>query len=80
MGKQSMFNGIVLRGVGRINRVAGKGTGVMGSANLDIAPIVSEVIESMGEGVAVGQTGPVMVIDGDGLLGVGVPFPIELTD
>ena len=52
----------------------------MGRANLQIAPVVREVIESMGDGFPRCQAGPIMVIDGDGRLGVSLPGAVELTD
>ena len=62
------------------NRVIGKGASVMGRANLDVASVMSKVIEAMGDSFSVRKRRPVMVIDPNCLLCIGVPFPIELTD
>ena len=59
------------------NRVTGKGASVMGRANLDVASVMSKVIEAMGDSLSVRKRRPVMP---NCLLRIGVPFPIELTD
>ena len=43
-------------------------------------PVMSKVIEAMGDSFSVRKRRPVMVIDPNCLLRIGVPFPIELTD
>ena len=50
----------------------------MGRANLDVASVMSKVIEAMGDSFSVRKRRPVMVIDPNCLLCIGVPFPIEL--
>lgn len=49
-------------------------TGVMGGSNLHIPKVTSHVIETVGNHFSLGKRRPIMVVNLDGLLGIGVPL------
>lgn len=61
-------------------RINGKLMRVARSANLDIANVLGEVIQSVRNGFTRCQRGPIVVVDFYRRLGVAVPWSVQRTD